>query len=133
MNTALAALAALSIYTSVPFHATGRAYHYYYGLMQRVAWVRVRQGLIPYVRHDVDGYASTRWCGNIGKTLYARFADSRQVEDFQIVDCSNPADLPHQEAEGLVAEFDYQTAERHPALLYYGHIGVQLLAIVAGN
>jgi hypothetical protein len=114
--------------TALTVKAVGNAYHYYQGLMERVGRKRQAWGQLK-LRHDVDGYASTPNARNIGKVLYVRFLDSGIVERFQIVDCSAPRDLAAQLARGLVAEFDYLTAKRHPTLLRTGHIRIAILGV----
>jgi hypothetical protein len=98
---------------------TGQAYHYHpypdpYGRSMRQVAARRGMRLDP----AVDGYASTRDCGAIGRRLVAVIAGHRVV--LQQIDCSNKGDWALQDALGDVVEVDWSLAHAQGWATYGG-------------
>lgn len=81
--------------------------HYRKGLMERVTEIR---GL--HRPAGVDGYAAVNDCSHIGGVVQLSIKNS-PVESFYVVDCSAPQDLQRHLDEHLIAEVDWETAQRH--------------------
>ena len=99
-------LLALADVPSIPRQpiASGTAYHYRAGMFRTVA---ANRGMS--LRGDVLGYASVPDCARIGDLVYARVGD--QQGWFQILDCSDPADVAYQQdVLDLVIEVNYDVA-----------------------
>src|SRR4051812_12455918 len=88
----------------------GITMHYYAGLFEKVARNRGMK-----LRTDVDGYASRRSCGELGRVIMARIR-SRWTggwgpwRRYQVLDCTARRDLAYQRKIGLVLEVDYKSA-----------------------
>jgi hypothetical protein len=95
----------------------GRFVPYDPGAMERVARNRETRGHPGYVpgfqrRYDVDGWAASVNCSDIGRVLWASL-NGNAPERFQVVDCSAPRDRARHIRSGLVIEVDHRSAVRN--------------------
>lgn len=99
---------------------SGTAFHYHSGVFAQVA--RARGMTLDW---GANGYASVPSCKYVDPRhpWYVSATVAGRPVRLQILDCSNPRDLPRQRARGLVLETDWWLAHQQGWATYSGDAG----------
>lgn len=100
-------------HVSTPLPATGEVTFYAPNVMERTYNLRLRLAEVPYCDPpECIGYVATLRPGDLGRKVWLQVPGREAEGPFLVVDYAARRDFSNLVDRGLIAEVDYQTAQR---------------------